>query len=54
MTMSKGKVTTIQLTIYNRRQKLLDMLYTPSELSQTLGITTGYIYKCSGQEELAK
>ena len=55
--MPKGKQNSIYTNMYNRRQKLLDMLYTPSELAETLGINRGYVYTFiipSGRVEVIK
>ena len=43
--MSREKSRIVLLNIYNRRQKLLEMLYTPKELSDTLNVSREYIYK---------
>lgn len=43
--MGKNRSSMVQLKIYNKRKKLLDMLYTPSELSEVLEVSKEYIYQ---------
>lgn len=55
--MAKESPNKIFTAMYNRRRKLLDMLYTPSELAETLGVQKSYVYKTlipSGLVEVVK
>lgn len=42
--MGQRKESAVLLGIYNRRQKLLDMMYTPAEIAEELNISKEYVY----------